>query len=578
MSGRYDDIAAITARDLVLSWPKGANSTDTVFWGSHLNLTALQYWNYTYYSNETISNGSKCYLVLENYQPVYLFPNGSFTNSSSCYSAINPIGDRGNIGIAFAAVFGVCLVLVLSVLAKHGKLYLAREVRFYPIGRRWQWYWSIWVCACALISLFTNIDVDRYYLQQLPITINVFFWFLMCMGTLALTWEAVRHWGSWQERQYIDPNPFVYQDGDRRSKMEFWLPMWFYFWVWMNFFLVVPRNWSFPQKQRSIPQTESIAIPAATGARFKAGAFCLVVAWLTICFSLRHSIAHYRARNRGVLNRTIGFTKSVPLRFYLIIPLTGALIAYQAFIAWEWKYSLIRVGVPVYVMYAWGYAPPLLIIFVQLLYGFVSPNEDKELTRQRRERGEEVDRELGLVKKPAWWRRVRGDHLHTLRDKIAMNVHEIGGGRATGRRVENAAEMHAREEAMASARDDDIEMYPVPHSHSQNNPRIDRAGVSVIQHQHQFLPTPYTGKSDRRRHERTMQAAASVLFPNDLEAERARRHEEASQDGPPPYSDSVHGERGRTNARPESSRRSNSAGTTNSLSAPPQQIRSMLDI
>jgi hypothetical protein len=353
--------------------------------------------------------------------------------------------------------------------------------------------------------------------------------------------------------------------------------MWFYFWVWMNFFLVVPRNWSFAQKQRSVPQTEAIAIPAATSARFKAGAFCLVVAWLTICFSLRHSIAHYRARNRGIVNRTMGLTKSIPFRFYLIVPLTAVLIAYQAFISWEWKYSLIRVEAPVYVMYAWGYAPPLLIILVQLIYGFASPNEDKELIRQRRERGEAVDRELGLVKKPAWWRRVRGDHLHSMRDKIAMNVHEIGGGRATGRRVENAAEQSAREEAMASARDDDIEMYPVAHPH-QHNPRIDRAGVSAVQRQRQFLPTPYSGKSDQRRHERTMQTAASILFPNSLEAERARHHEEASQDGPPAYSDSVHSGRGRPNGRPGSTARSNSAGTTNSLSGPPQQVRSMLDI
>lgn len=281
-----------------------------------------------------------------------------------------------------------------------------------------------------------------------------------------------------------------------------------------------------------------------------------------------------------MVNRAIGLTKAVPLRFYLIIPFTGILIAYQAFIAWEWKYSLIRVEVPIYAMYAWGYAPSLLIVFVQLIYGFASPNEDKELIRQRRIRGDAVDRELGLVKKPAWWRRVRGDHLHTLRDKIAMNVHEIGGGRATGRRVENAAEMHAREEAMAAARnDDDIEMYPVPHAHNnQDNPRVDRAGVSVIQRQRQFLPTPYTGKSEQRRHERTMQVAAGLLFPNNLEAERARRREEASKDGPPPYSDSVHGERGRASGRPGSTARSNSAGTTNSISAPPQQVKSMLDI
>lgn len=231
--GFYDNIAAIQARDLVLDWPKGANSSDTVLSGVHFNLTALKYWNYTYYANNTVSNNSKCYLTFAPYQADYVFGNGSFTNATKCYTAVKNIGVRGNVGIGFACFFGLMLMLLLTVLAKHGKMYLPRERRFYPIGRRWQWYWGIFVCAAALISLFTNIDVDRYYLTELPITLTVFFWFLMCMGTTAQTWEAVRHWGSWQERQFVDPNPFIYSEDDRRAKIEFWLPLWFYFLVWM---------------------------------------------------------------------------------------------------------------------------------------------------------------------------------------------------------------------------------------------------------------------------------------------------------------------------------------------------------
>ena len=219
----------------VLDWPKGTagNETDTMFSGVHFNLTTLKHFNYTYYSNNTISNNSKCYLTFSPYQPAYLFPNGTFVNNTSCYSAVKPIGVRGNVGIAFACAFGLALLLNITVLAKHGKTYLPKERRFYPIGRRWQWYWGLFVCAAALISLFTNIDVDRYYLTELPITLTTFFWFLICQGTLALVWEAVRHWGSWQERQFIDPNPFVYGQDDRRAKLEFWMPLWFYFWVWM---------------------------------------------------------------------------------------------------------------------------------------------------------------------------------------------------------------------------------------------------------------------------------------------------------------------------------------------------------
>ena len=220
------------AREL-LSFPEGDNSTDTVFGDVHFNVTTLDHFNYTYYSNGTLSNGSKCWLTFEPYEPVLLFRNGSFVNATACDSAIDPIAARGFTGIAFAVAYGFALVLTLTALSKHGRLYLPQERRFYPIGRRWQWYWGCFVCACALISLLFNVDIDRDYQQGLPIIVTVFFWFLMCQGTLALCWEAVRHWGSWLERQYIDPNPFVYRDDDRRSKVEFYLPLWFYFWLWM---------------------------------------------------------------------------------------------------------------------------------------------------------------------------------------------------------------------------------------------------------------------------------------------------------------------------------------------------------
>ncbi|KAM5341676.1 hypothetical protein ACJ41O_014707 [Fusarium nematophilum] len=586
MAGFYDDIGSIQARDLVLDWPKGDNSSDTQFEGVHLNLTTLEHFNYTYYSNFTVSNGSKCYLTFEPYQPALLYENGSWVNATKCYTAINPIGTRGHVGIGVAVAYGLALVLTLTVLTKHGKMYLPREKRFYPVGRRWQWYWACFICAAALIGLFIAVDVDRYYLQELPITVTVFFWYLLCMGTLALTWEAVRHWGVWQERQYIDPNPFSLREDDRRAKVEFWLPLWFYFWVWMNFFLIVPRSWKFPQYQRSEEQTISRAIPAATGPRFKAAAFCLFIAWLTIVFSLRHSIKHYRPRNRGVFNRAVGLTRAIPLRFYLIIPLTLSTIAYQAFISWEFKYSIVKYNGNVPIIFAWGYGPPLLIILIQIIYGFVNPNEDKELIRQRHERGELINRELGIVNKPAWWRRVRGDHLLSFKDKLIRNVNEVGGGRATGRRVEAAAEQHAREEAWANARnDEDIEMN---HMHrpldATNNPRIDRAGVSAVRTQtQQSFIAPYAGKNERRRQERAMQAAASVLFPNSQATERARREADLALDGPPPppYTDAQERGRSRTassGGRPGSNGRSNSTETTNSLTAPPQQVRSMLDI
>ena len=219
--------------DNSLPWPKGNNDTDTVFGGVHFNLTILKHWNYTYYANGTVSNNSQCSLTFAPRQPALLFQNGTWVNDTNCYTAIDPIGTRGFVGIGFAVAYGLGLVLSVTALAKHGALYLPTEKRFYPIGRRWQWYWALFVCACAVISLFTNVDVDRYYLQQLPIVLTTFFWFLMCMGTTALVWEAVRHWGSWMERQFVDPNPFIYSQDDNRAMFEFYLPLFFYFWDWL---------------------------------------------------------------------------------------------------------------------------------------------------------------------------------------------------------------------------------------------------------------------------------------------------------------------------------------------------------
>lgn len=247
----------------------------------------------------------------------------------------------------------------------------------------------------------------------------------------------------------------------------------------------------------------------------------------------------------------------------MIIPLCLALIAYQIFISFIWEYSIIKADATVPIIFGWGYGPALLILYIQVAYGYASPNEDKELIRQRRERGVVLDRELGITKKPAWWRRVRGDHLHTFKDKLVNNVNEVGTQRGTGRRVENDMERAAREEAQRSAiNDDDIELYGMQRIDGAN-PRVDRAGVRGITTAP--LPTEslaHHGKSDRD----TEEPFAGVQLPSAADVERARRVAYLTEDGPPPpygYNDR---------------RRNNSTSTTESIAGPPQQVRSMLDI
>ncbi|KAH8673274.1 hypothetical protein BX600DRAFT_508555 [Xylariales sp. PMI_506] len=557
---------SLSIRDLV-PFSSGDNSSDTIIGGYHFNLTVLQKWNYTLYSNNTLSNGSDCYLTYAPYEPTYIYANGSIQNSTSCYTPVNPIGVRGGVGVGFACLFGLSLIFTLLNLTKHGKLHLPQEKRFYPIGRRWQWYWAIFVAATAMIGLFTGIDVDRFYLSQIPIVLNNFFWFLMQMGTIAIVWEAVRHWGSWMERQFIDPNPFVLHQTDKRGQFEFWLPLWFYLFIWMNFFLIIPRGWGNLELQRSAQQTTEYAQALATDGRFKAATFCLFVAWLTIVVSLWHSIRHYEPRNRGFFNRIIGGLGYMPFRFVLLIPLSLAVVAYQGLVAWEFDYSPLKQYTNLVAMYVGGYAPALLIIIIQIIAGFMRPNEDRALIKQRRARGNAVDAEMGFVRKPAWWKRVNGEvGSGNMRDLIMRNVREVGGGRATAQNVEASIETRAREREAASTTAP-IEMSQLGRSNSI---------ASSIRTEGQRPPPPYSahyGKSDQRRSEHTVQAAAGLLFPNAAPV-------------PPPIDGEVGSGAGRgravlqptTQQRPGTSERSSSTNSGTSLGAPPQQIRSMLDV
>lgn len=570
--------AFLFGRSTDLPWPQGdsGNSSDTILSGVHFNLSTLQFFNYTLYGNETLSNGSSCYMNTPKLIADYLYENGSFVNSTSCYKAIDPIGTRGITGIAMCAAFGVALVLSLTTLAKHGKLYIPKDSRFYPIGRRWQWYWAFFVCGCAFAGLILNVDVDRYRVQELPIIVTTFFYYLMSLGTVCVVWEAVRHWGSWLERQYVDPNPFILPDDDRRSKIEFYLPLWFYLIAWMNFFMIIPRNWTFAYKQNDPEQMATEAEPSATGPRFKAGAFLLFVCWLTICFSMWHSIKHYKPRNRGFFNRSIGLVRAIPLRFLLIIPLCLGVVGYQALISFQFQYSVVKADGPVPIIYGWGYGCPLLILFIQILYGWASPNEDKELIRLRRERGQASDRELGITRKPAWWSRVRGDHIvGSFRDRLLKNVQEIGPTQGTGRREEGEMERHIRENMRDEARDEDGDIELPNLRKNEYNPREDRAGVSNIRRKSAVGPDGEE-RLDRATTDRVINLASNILFPNpeevekrdrEAELERARRIAYLQEDGPAPPSYSEQ----------QRSRRT-SNGTLNSVNAPPTQVRSMLDL
>lgn len=329
--------------------------------------------------------------------------------------------------------------------------------------------------------------------------------------------------------------------------------------------MIVPRNWTAIQHQRYPQQTIDEAEPTATDARFKAAAFLLAVCWLITAFSLRHSIKYYCPRNRGIFNRIIGFVRYTPLRFALIMPLAAAVIAYQGLVAFHFDYSPLKVGGLNAAIYAGGYTPALLIVWIQALFGFFNPNEDRELQRQRRVRTQALNREMGLVFKPSWWQRINGEYMDPnegMRERLMRNVREIHGTKATGQtsgttRTEGA--------------DEPVEMTPVSPPPIAS-PRVTSPPVE-----------PYTGRSDRRRQERTAELAAGLLFPEAAQgsaAATARRRAELMMDGPPPpsYTDTVGGTRPAPNSQPQNVARSLSGQSTTSTNQPPQQIRSMLDV
>lgn len=177
----------------IVSFPPGANDTDVVINNIHFNRTALELYNYTLYSNHTLSNRTNCWLTFDAVQPSMLF-NGTFINGTSCYQPYYKIKARGGLGILYACLFGISIMFTLMNLRKHGRRFLPNEKRFRAVGRRWQWYWMLFVAACGMISGVTGIDVDRDYLQSIAIVLQSFFSYLMIPGILATVWEAVRHW------------------------------------------------------------------------------------------------------------------------------------------------------------------------------------------------------------------------------------------------------------------------------------------------------------------------------------------------------------------------------------------------
>ncbi|MCJ1387973.1 hypothetical protein MMC18_000816 [Xylographa bjoerkii] len=419
-----------------------ADTASSIIHGNYYNLTTLNYYNYTYYeSNSTISNASACYLALPEFHPVVL-PNGTWINGTSCYTPYYGIRQRGSLGIVFACLFAASITLSLANLGKHGRLFLQQEKRFRAIGRRWQWYWMCFVAACGIIGGASAVDVDRDYLQDLAIILQSFFFYLMIPGLLGVVWEGVRHWGSWQERQVYDQDPFSLPQNDKRSRKEFFMPLTFYLFAWLNFFSNIPRNWEGFDAQGSAEEITATAVPLATDIRFKIGAIFAFAAWCIICWGLQHAVHYYKPRNRGACNSSIGFIRQAPTKFLLMIPLLLIVVGYTFAASFLWEINPGNITANAGWLYGLGYSPTLLILIINEIDGFMRRNEDRELIDQRIARGLAVDAEIGFtrVRRPWWWQKAE-DRFLTPEQRLKALTTEIGGGPATSRNIQRNIEL-----------------------------------------------------------------------------------------------------------------------------------------
>ena len=108
--------------------------------------------------------------------------------------------------------------------------------------------------------------------------------------------------------------------------------------------------------------------------------------------------------------------------------------------------------------------PSVLIMIILVVAGMVEENEDKVLIKQRIERGRATDAELGITRKPAWWRKTAVDYMSP--EERLKNMTKSFGGR------KKAAHRHSRDiplEDLASPSS------PPPYSSTPTSPTV---GVS----------------------------------------------------------------------------------------------------
>jgi len=205
--------------------------------------------------------------------------------------------------------------------------------------------------------------------------------------------------------------------------------------------MVIPRSWGAIEEQSSIQQQTQIAEPMATDNRFKIGGVFAALAYFTIIYDLRHNLHHYYPHEGGIFKSFDNFLTHTPARLFFSILVLGLQVAYAIAAACVWEINIMKYDVQPGWPYGLGYSTSLLIIIILNAWGYVERNEDLQLMAQRRARGRAVDAELGITKKPAWWRKARGDSHLSDEQRLRSFAYEMGGGAPTARRIAQSIEL-----------------------------------------------------------------------------------------------------------------------------------------
>jgi hypothetical protein len=223
------------------------------------------------------------------------------------------------------------------------------------------------------------------------------------------------------------------------------------------------------------------------------------------------------------------------MKFFLTIPMCLIMVAYEMACAFDFSISPLNLNGKVAWIFGGGWAPLALVILVHEIWGYLDPNEDRELIRQRRVRGAEIDAEMGYTSKPNWWKRLNSDHNLSVVGAISKNVREVNERR---NEVANDRSIELNDMPTSPGHGNGLQSY----SDSGSVPNIVRIGASLL------FPV----------------ASSGVVETTETFSDSGDRGR-------------LVGESGITTTSGTSERSTSvSSGTT--LSSPPQKIRSMLDV